>query len=137
MHWRPHCEWICWEKVLIPMCDLYLPVDLRKMQILFLSLNFRSSQPHVEKQMRSNFKHTECEGSPFSVHSTYSGKKGVNTVTFKNPFERSIYHNQPTKASKEHGLYPLNTDGISGSCVCIGGTKVLIPQCGIFCHNRT
>jgi hypothetical protein len=23
-------EWICWEKVLIPMCDLYLPMDLWK-----------------------------------------------------------------------------------------------------------
>ncbi len=30
MQLRPHHEWICWKKVLIPMCDLYLPMDLRK-----------------------------------------------------------------------------------------------------------
>jgi hypothetical protein len=107
------------------------------MKICFLSLNFRSSQPHVEKQMHSNFKHTKCEGSPFSVSSIYAREKGVNTVTFKNPFEQSIYHNSSTKASKEHGLYPRNTKGISSSCVCVGRTKVLIPQCDIFCHNRT
>jgi hypothetical protein len=60
--------------------------------------------------MRSNFKHTKCKGSPFSVCSTYACKKGVNTAMFKNSFERSIYHNQPMKESKsaqivstEHG----------------------------------
>jgi hypothetical protein len=87
--------------------------------------------------MRSNLKHSKCKGSPFSVRSTYACKKGVNTVTFKNPFERLIYHNQPTKATKEHRWYPRNMDQIFGSCACIGGTKVLIPQCDIFCHKRT
>ncbi len=87
--------------------------------------------------MRSNLKHSKCKGSLFSVRSTYAREKGVNTVTFKNPFERLIYHNQPTKASKENGWYLRNTDEISGSCMCIGGTKVLIPQCDIFHHKRT
>jgi hypothetical protein len=87
--------------------------------------------------MHSNLKHTKCKGSPFSVRSTYACKKGVNRVTLKYPFRQLIYHNQPTKAFKEHGWYPRNTDVISGSCMCVGGTKVLIPQYDLFCHNRT
>ncbi len=101
----------------------------------FVELSFKPTSHR--KQMRSNLKHTKCKGSPFSVRSTYARKKGVNTVMFKNLFELLTYHNQHTKASKEHGWYPRNTDGVSSSCVCVGGTKVLIPQCDIFCHNRT
>jgi hypothetical protein len=35
-----------------------------------------------------------------------------------------IYHNQPTKASKEHGWFPRNKDGISSSACALEGQSI-------------
>ncbi len=82
----------------------------------------------------NSFLTVELSLMPFSVGSTYAPKKGVSKVTFKIPS-----NDRYTTINIQR--HPKNTDGFRGTrilrfCMCVWGTKVLIPECGIFHQYR-